>query len=102
MGVHVCPFRFNQVVKFLWKIDSVGKLSDKLKDIQVLYSTDEVMLVYQEYWGAGLVSNRDFVNLTILVQEPQKTYIMAKDFDYPCPMKAGVVRGKVFVGGYIV
>jgi len=55
------------------------------------------------YKGIWPVSNRDFINVAANHKESDnKFYIATKSCKYPCPEVKGVVRGEVFVGGYII
>jgi hypothetical protein len=56
-----------------------------------------------QYKGIWPVSNRDFVNVSVHLKESDsKIYIGTKACNFPHPEVKGVVRGEVFIGGYIM
>ena len=72
--------------------------------MKVLYEKKDVFKVnYQQYKGIWPVSNRDFVSVGIIIKESDnKVYIGTKACNYPHPEVKGVVRGEVYIGGYII
>ena len=56
-----------------------------------------------KYKGIWPVSDRDFVNVGVKLRESDsKMYIGTKACNYPYPEVKGVVRGEVYIGGYII
>jgi hypothetical protein len=55
-----------------------------------------------QYSGIWPVSNRDFVSVSAKFKEGDKIYIGTRACNYPYAEVKGVVRGKVFIGGYII
>ena len=56
-----------------------------------------------QYKGIWPVSNRDFVNVSVKHRESQsKIYIGTKACGFPHPDVKDVVRGEVYIGGYII
>lgn len=103
LGIHICPFPFEQVLNFMANPDALGKINPQLKELTILYKKGDAHIVHLEYWGYGPVGNRDFVNVVFLVREgTNKAYIITRSIDYPCAEKEGVTRGEVFVGAYIL
>jgi len=70
----------------------------------VLYEQKDVFQInYQLYSAPWPVSKRDFVSLGVDVQEGEtKVYIGIKATDYEHPPVKGVVRGEIYIGGYII
>lgn len=110
MGVHVAEFNIEQVIEFLGKEESLGKLNPMIVEIKVLYTKpnetgdgDIFRVNYQQYKGIWPVANRDFVSVAVKHREsPEKMYIGTKACHYPHPEVKGVVRGEIFIGGYII
>jgi len=75
-----------------------------LVEFKFLHKVEGVFKVnYMQYNGIWPVSNRDFVNVSANVREgDNKFYIATKSCNYPHPEVKGVVRGEVFVGGYVI
>ena len=72
--------------------------------MKVLYEKKDVFKVnYQQYKGIWPVANRDFVSVGIIIKESDdKVYIGTKACKYPHPEVKKVVRGEVYIGGYII
>lgn len=64
---------------------------------------DHFRVNYMQYKGIWPVSNRDFVNVAHIFRVSEsKVYIGTKVCNFPYPEVKGVVRGEVFIGGYII
>lgn len=103
-GIAKVNFNINKVFAFLEKEDTLKKINPMLLEIKVLHEIKDVFRVnYMQYKGIWPVSNRDFVSVsaTFKVSE-SKIYIGTKACNFPHPEVKGVVRGKVFIGGYII
>lgn len=58
---------------------------------------------YMQYKGIWPVDNREFINVSGKLRENEnKMYIATAACEFPHPESKGVVRGEVFVGGYII
>ena len=79
-------------------------MNSQIVEMKVLYEKKDVFKVnYQQYKGIWPVANRDFVNVGIAVRESDtKIYIGTKACNYPHPEVNKVVRGEVYIGGYII
>lgn len=104
MGVHTAEYNIEKVIAFLEKEESLAKINPQVIEIKVLYEKKDVFKVnYQQYKGIWPVSNRDFVSVGIKIRESEtKMYIGTKACNYPHPEVKGVVRGEIFIGGYII
>jgi hypothetical protein len=103
-GIAIVDFNIEKVFEFLHKEESLGKINSQIIEIKVLYERKDVFKVnYQQYKGIWPVANRDFVSVGIEHKEsPEKIYIGTKECNYPYPETKGVVRGKIYIGGYIL
>lgn len=73
--------------------------------MKVLYEKKDVFKVnYQQYKAVWPVSNRDFVSVGASRKEEggSKIYIGTTSCKYPHPEVKGVVRGEIYIGGYIL
>jgi hypothetical protein len=85
------------------KEDSLKKINPMLLEIKVLKDQEGKFRVnYMQYKGIWPVDNRDFVNVSGKERIGDKMYIATNACDFPYPEAKGVVRGEVFVGGYII
>ncbi len=74
-----------------------------LLQIKVLKQKEDAYRVnYMEYKGIWPVDNRDFVNVSAKEVGDSKIYISTIGCDFPYPQAKGIVRGEVYVGGYII
>lgn len=80
------------------------KLNPMLLEMKVLHEwKDHFRVNYMQYKGIWPVSNRDFVNVAHIFRVSEsKVYIGTKVCNFPYPEVKGVVRGEVFIGGYII
>jgi hypothetical protein len=109
MGVHVVEYNIEKVIDFLNKEESLAKINPMLLEIKVLYQKnnekgeDIFRVNYQQYKGIWPVANRDFVSVAVKFRESaDKKYIGTKACNYPHPEVKGVVRGEIYIGGYII
>lgn len=75
-----------------------------LLEIKVLYNIQGKFrvnyMLYKEVWP---VESRDFVNIGGKLRESEnKMYIATAACNFPCAEVKGIVRGEVYVGGYII
>ena len=55
-----------------------------------------------QYKGIWPVDNREFINVSAKEKGENKIYIATCACPYEYPPSKGVVRGEVFVGGYVI
>ena len=103
-GIAIAAYPIDKVCEFLYKEESLAKMNSQIIEIKVLYEKKDVFKVnYQQYKGIWPVANRDFVSVGIIVRESdKKIYIGTKGCNYPHPEVNKVVRGEVYIGGYII
>jgi hypothetical protein len=101
--VAVVKFNIEKVVTFLGKDDTLQKLNPDLLEKKTLHlAKDNLKVLYQQYKAPWPVSNRDFVSVSQLFRVGDKVYLGIKSIDYAHPEVKGVVRGEIFIGGYII
>lgn len=103
-GTAVVDYNIEKVVEFLRKEESLAKINPQVVEIKVLYEKKDVFKVnYQQYKAIWPVANRDFVSIGVDIREsPNKVYIGTKSCKYAHPEVKGVVRGEIYLGGYVI
>lgn len=102
-GVATVKFNIEKVVTFLEKPETLKKINSQCLEYRELYVVkDHFKVNYQQYDGIWPVSNRDFVSVSHIFRVDGKVYLGLKTCNYPHPEVKGVVRGEIFIGGYII
>ena len=102
-GIDKVAYNIEKVIEFLDQEDSLKKINPMLLEIKVLQVEEGKYRVnYMQYKGIWPVDNREFINSSAKSREGDKMYIATAHCDFPYPASKGVVRGEVYVGGYII
>lgn len=101
-GIAKANYNIEKVIEFLDKEDSLKKINPMLLEIKVLEAAEGYRINYMQYKGIWPVDNREFINVSGKERTGDKMYIATTACPYPYPASKGVVRGEVFVGGYII
>lgn len=102
-GVDKVNYSIEKVFNFLDQESSLKKINNQLLEIKVLEVKEGAYRInYQQYKGIWPVDNREFICVSGKEITPSKIYIATTAVAYPYPESKGVVRGEVFVGGYII
>lgn len=102
-GIDKVKFNIEKVIAFLEKEESLKIINPMLLEIKALHVVENKFRVnYMQYKGIWPVDNRDFVNVSAKEWEGDTFYIATAACNFPHPEVKSVVRGEVFVGGYII
>lgn len=101
-GIDKVPYNIEKVFEFLDKEDSLKKINPMLLEIRVLEAHPNYRINYMQYKGIWPVDNREFVSVSAKERNGDKIYIATTACPFEVPASKGVVRGEVFVGGYII
>lgn len=101
-GVAKVNYNIEKVFGFLDQEDTLKKINPMLLEIKVLEINENYRINYMQYKGIWPVDNREFVNVSAKEKNSDKIYISTCACAYPYPASKGVVRGEVYVGGYII
>lgn len=103
-GIDKVKFNIDKVITFLEKEESLKLINPMLLEIKSLHVVDNKFRVnYMQYKGIWPVDNRDFVNVSAKEWEGDNIFFIATTAcSFPYPEAKSVVRGEVFVGGYII
>lgn len=103
-GIAVADYNIQKVVEFLEKEESLPKINPQVVEIKVLYEKKDAFKVnYQQYKAIWPVANRDFVSVGVNIKESEtKVYIGTKSCKFVHPEVKGVVRGEIYLGGYVI
>lgn len=103
-GIDKVDYNIEKVFQFLDQEDSLKVINPMLLEIKVLKAVEGKYRVnYMQYKGIWPVDNRDFVNCSGKLRVGDgKIYIATIGCEFDYPAQKGVVRGEVFVGGYII
>lgn len=101
-GIDKVNFNIEKVFEYLEQETTLKKVSPMLLEIKVLEAHDDYRINYMQYKGIWPVDNREFISVSAKEKTPEKVYIATCACPYEYPASKGVVRGEVFVGGYII
>lgn len=101
-GVAKVNYNIEKVFAFLDQESTLKKLNPQLLEIKVLEAHDNYRINYQQYKGIWPVDNREFISVSAKEKNADKIYIATCACEYPYAPSKGVVRGEVYVGGYII
>lgn len=101
-GIAKVNYNIEKVFAFLDQEATLKKLNPQLLEIKVLEGNDNYRINYQQYKGIWPVDNREFVSSSTKEKNSDKIYIATCACQFPYPESKGVVRGEVYVGGYII
>jgi hypothetical protein len=101
-GIAKVNYNIEKVFAFLDQEATLKKLNPMLLEIKVLEGNDDYRINYQQYKGIWPVDNREFISVGTKEKNADKIYIATCACPYPYPASKGVVRGEVYVGGYII
>jgi len=103
-GTAIVPYNIEKIYEFLGKEETLLKLNPMLSEMKILHNVEgEYRVNYMRYKGVWPVADRDFVNVARKLREDEgKAYIGTTSCNYPFPAVDKVVRGEVYIGGYII
>jgi hypothetical protein len=101
-GIDKVKFNIEKVFKYLEEETTLKKISPMLLEIKVLEVHEDYRINYMQYKGIWPVDNREFINVSAKEKTESKIYIATCGCPLDYPASKGVVRGEVFVGGYII
>lgn len=101
-GIAKVNYSIEKVFAFLDQEASLKKLNPMVLEIKVLEAHENYRINYQQYKGIWPVDNREFISTSAKEKSADKIYIATTACQFPYPESKGVVRGAVYVGGYII